>query len=81
MKALNKRYFGNEKGPTKDNFVEGCVKLSGDAGYAVDVHAFTTKVASKAKSPVYQYIYTHAGSLTMAETFGIGTWRLIVKVR
>ena len=78
MKLINQKYFGQEKGP-KDvqNFAENFGQMYSDSVYAAGVHLIG-KLASE-NAQVYQYLYSHAGSLSMAEIVHLNFWQILSK--
>lgn len=80
IKELTKRYFKGSNHPVKAQFVEAFGLIYTDALHSSSTHAFAQKVAEKSTSPVYQYIYTHAGSLCMAEIGHLSFWQVLAKV-
>ena len=81
MKALNQRFFGNENGPQEmDKFLPGLMDMCTEVHFASGTNYFATHMAAKMTSPVYQYIYTHHGSLGLASTFSLPPWKIVLKV-
>lgn len=80
MKIINKRHFGNENGPNRENFLDGYATMSTEFSFSADNYKVSQLVAKKARSPVYQYRYSHAGSINLGETFSLPPWKLILKV-
>ena len=81
MKILNMKYFRNENGPQNpDVFKENFEKLYSDSIYSAVIHLLASKASLKSESPVYQYLYTHTGSLSMAEISHLSFWQVLTKV-
>ena len=82
MKLLNQRYFGSENGPkSRSNFLANFGQFYTDAKVGFHVHFVANEVFKKSESPVYQYFYSHAGSLSMAEVVHLDFWQVLWKVK
>ena len=81
MKLINKKHFGREAGPdSMKKFLEKFSSFYSDALYASKVDIFAKTASEVIQSPVYQYIYTHTGSLSMAEVAHLSFWQTLFKV-
>ena len=78
---INKKYFNNDAGPkSMDDFENNFSKIYSDSIYSSVVHLFASKISENSLSPIYQYLYTHAGSLSMAEITHLTFWQILSKV-
>merc|ERR1712156_50990 len=77
---INKKYFNNNAGPkSMDDFENNFSKIYSDSIYSSVVHLFASKISENSMSPIYQYLYTHAGSLSMAEITHLTFWQILSK--
>ena len=82
VKILNQRYFGQENGPkSRGNFLANFGQFYTDAKVGFHVHYIANEVFKKSESPIFQYLYSHAGSLSLAEVVHLDFWQVLWKVR
>ena len=81
IKKLNHRYFGQESGPkSRGNFLANFGQFYTDAKVGFYTHYIANELYDKSDSPIFQYIYSHAGSLSLAEVVHLDFWQVLWKV-
>ena len=77
LKLLNQRYFQNDNISEDLNLLEVLIT---DSLHVTSTNLFALQAAKYAQSSVYQYHYSHPGSLCLAEIQNLTFWQILAKV-
>ena len=78
LHLLHQKYFQN--GTTTES-IEILESLITESIFGTSIPLFALEASKHARSPVYQYLYSHAGSLCLAEVSNLTFWQILGKVR
>ena len=78
LKLLNQRYFQNDNISEDLNLLEVLIT---DSVHVTSTNLFALQAAKYAQSSVYQYHYSHTGSLCLAEIQNLTFWQILAKVK
>lgn len=80
MKSLNSRYFKTDQGPSsRQDLEDHLVQMLTETIVSSSVHLFASKAGETSSNHVYQYLYNHPGSLSLAEIGDLNFWQILIK--
>ncbi len=79
-KEITKYYFG-ENGPGPDKYDDIIKDATSDAMFIAPGMLTTTSLAKKLQSPIYEYLYSHHGSVTFYNFVTMKPYQFLLKVR
>ena len=78
LHLLHQKYFQN--GITTES-IDILESLITESVFGTSIPLFALEASKHAQSPIYQYLYSHAGSLCLAEVSNLTFWQILGKVR